>query len=179
LALKYARALLPGRFQPFHKGHLHAVKYALSLSRELIIVVTAAQFCYTPDNPFTAGERVEMIRLALGDLYDRCYIIPVDNVPNNALWMRHLSLRVPRFEAVFTNNELVRLLAEKEGYRVEPIPFLRREVYEGKKARKAIVEGGDWRSLVPTPVAEFLSSIKAEERLRRLSKTEPIPLPER
>lgn len=175
----YSRALLPGRFQPFHKGHLHAVKYALSKARELVIAVTAAQYCYTPDNPFTAGERVEMIRLALGDLYSKCYVVPVDNVANNALWMRHLSLRVPRFEAVFTNNELVRILAEREGYAVEPIPLLERDRYRARVVRRLMREGGDWRSLVPPAVAEFLDEIGAAERVRALARTEPIPLPER
>ena len=137
IGVRYRRALLPGRFQPFHLGHLHAVRYALSLSRELVIAITAAQYCYTPENPFTAGERAEMIRLALGELYSRCYLVPVDNVANNALWLRHLSLRTPSFEAVFTNNELVRMLAELEGYRVEPIPFLKREAYEGRVIRRS------------------------------------------
>jgi len=74
------------------------------MSREVVIGVTAAQFNFLKDNPFTAGERVEMVKLALGDEhYRRCYVIPLDNVTDNAEW---LSMVRVRFEAIFTNNVL-------------------------------------------------------------------------
>ncbi|MEM2915309.1 MAG: adenylyltransferase/cytidyltransferase family protein, partial [Candidatus Bathyarchaeia archaeon] len=60
-----SRALYVGRFQPFHLGHLEAVKYMLRNSKEVIIVIGSAQESHTLTNPFTAGERVYMIRLAL------------------------------------------------------------------------------------------------------------------
>src|SRR5437870_10806299 len=60
-----ATGLYVGRFQPFHLGHLKAVKYILGRVDELIIVVGSAQHSHTLDNPFTAGERITMIRLAL------------------------------------------------------------------------------------------------------------------
>jgi len=59
------RGLIVGRFQPFHKGHLHAVKRVLEEVDEIIIVVGSAQYSHRLDNPFTAGERLLMIRRAL------------------------------------------------------------------------------------------------------------------
>ncbi|MCD6340506.1 MAG: adenylyltransferase/cytidyltransferase family protein, partial [Desulfurococcales archaeon] len=59
------RALFPGRFQPIHWGHVSVIKWALSKVDELIIGVGTAQESHTIVNPFTAGERVVMIRLAL------------------------------------------------------------------------------------------------------------------
>jgi len=59
------RALFVGRFQPFHNGHLHAVKSILGDADELVVVVGSAQMSHEPDNPFTAGERLEMIKYAL------------------------------------------------------------------------------------------------------------------
>ena len=55
------RALFVGRFQPFHYGHLHAVESILKENDELLLVVGSAQMSHEPDNPFTAGERIEMI----------------------------------------------------------------------------------------------------------------------
>jgi len=57
--------LYVGRFQPFHLGHLEAVKHILHKIDELVIVVGSAQDSHTLENPFTAGERITMIRLAL------------------------------------------------------------------------------------------------------------------
>lgn len=174
----YRRALFPGRFQPFHNGHMHAVNYILSLAKEAVIVITAAQFNYLPDEPFTAGERVEMIRRALDDLYPRCYVIPVDNVANNAEWLPRIENRAPSFEAVFTNNPLVRVLALEKGYKVEKIPFKSREVLEGRKIREAMASGRQWEQLVPPAVAHYIKTIRGDSRIRMLFETEPIPLPE-
>ncbi len=59
------RGLYVGRFQPFHKGHLEAIKEVLDEIEELVIVIGSAQYSHNIHNPFTAGERLVMIRHAL------------------------------------------------------------------------------------------------------------------
>ena len=54
-----------GRFQPFHLGHLELVKQILDQCDEVIIAITSAQFNYLEKDPFTAGERIEMIHNSL------------------------------------------------------------------------------------------------------------------
>ena len=49
--------LFVGRFQPFHNGHLAAVRYALDRVDYLYIVVGSAQKSHERYNPFTAGEQ--------------------------------------------------------------------------------------------------------------------------
>ena len=73
--------LFVGRFQPFHNGHLAAVKHALKNVDYLYIVVGSAQRSHERDNPFTAGERIMMIKAALsrggtiGAVY--CPVVPI------------------------------------------------------------------------------------------------------
>ena len=50
-----------GRFQPFHLGHLDLVKQILDECDEVIIAITSSQFNYLEKDPFTSGERIEMI----------------------------------------------------------------------------------------------------------------------
>jgi len=173
----YNRSFYPGRFQPFHKGHLYAIEYVLSFSREVIIGVTAAQFSFLRDNPFTAGERIEMVKLALGSKYERCYVVPLDNVTNNAEWLAYVEARVPNFGAVFTNNLLVKMLARRRGYKVHSIPFKNREMLEGRRIRDLMAKGSQWRKFVPEPVVKFLERIEGEERIKNLYRVEEIPLP--
>jgi len=45
------RGLFVGRFQPFHKGHLKAMKDILEKVDELVIVVGSSQYSHTMDNP--------------------------------------------------------------------------------------------------------------------------------
>jgi nicotinamide-nucleotide adenylyltransferase len=160
------RALFIGRFQPFHNGHLYAIKYILSEFDEVVVVIAAAQYNYTVENPFTAGERVEMIKRGLGELYMRSYIIPVDNIPSNYLWPRHVLERTPRIEVVFSNNKLVQELFEAYGVTTKKTPIL--PGVSGTSVRRLMAEGGDWRSLVPRSVVDFIEEIRGVERVKTL-----------
>lgn len=160
------RALFIGRFQPFHNGHLYAVKYILQEFEEVVLVVAAAQYSYTIDNPFTIGERVEMIRAGLEDLYGRAYIVPVSNIPNNYEWPRHVLSYTPRASVVFSNNELVKLLFKAHGFEVRQTPIL--EGVSGVLVRSLMATDGDWRSLVPTGVASVIEEINGVERVKVL-----------
>ena len=160
------RALLIGRFQPFHNGHLYSLKYILSEVDEVVIVVAAAQYSYTLDNPFTAGERIEMIKAGIGEFYDRVYIVPVDNVPSNFEWPRHVLNYVPRADIVYSNNEFVRLLFRDYGLEARETPLL--PGVSGSIVRKLIAENGDWRNLVPRQVAKIIDDIGGVERIKTL-----------
>lgn len=160
------RALFIGRFQPFHKGHLYSIKYILKEFDEVVITIAAAQYSYTIDNPFTAGERVEMIRAGLDDLYDRAYIIPVDNTSSNYEWPRHVLNYVPRVRVVFSNNKLVQALFKAYGLEVRETPVL--PDVSGSLVRKLMAEGGEWEVLVPEPVVDLVREFNGVERVKTL-----------
>ncbi|MBV9668355.1 MAG: adenylyltransferase/cytidyltransferase family protein, partial [Nitrososphaeraceae archaeon] len=61
------RGLFVGRFQPFHLGHLATIKFALSHIEELVVVIGSAQKSHEIRNPFTAGERIQMIKDSLNE----------------------------------------------------------------------------------------------------------------
>jgi cytidyltransferase-related domain len=46
-------------------GHIAAIRFAFTKVDELIIVIGSSQASYEPDNPFTAGERLSMIKDSL------------------------------------------------------------------------------------------------------------------
>src|SRR5512137_878368 len=107
------RALFVGRFQPFHYGHLYAIKKILEQSDELIIVVGSAQMSHEPDNPFTAGERIEMIEAALAEAKidrGRFLLIPIADAPSHRTWVSYVESQTPRFDAVYSNQALTRRL---------------------------------------------------------------------
>ena len=54
-----------GRFQPFHIGHLSAIKQALDTVDFLYIGIGSSQYSHEKYHPFTIDERVEMIQKAL------------------------------------------------------------------------------------------------------------------
>lgn len=175
LARKLGRGLFVGRFQPFHLGHLSGIKAALDQVEELIIVVGSAEYSHSDKNPFTAGERIEMIRAALNEAKidpAKYMIIPIRDVHIHATWAPFIMSQVPKLDMVFTNEPLTSRLFRERGYRVDPIPFHDRTIYSATEIRERILKGKDWKSLVPTSVAELLVSFGGIERIRDLAMSD-------
>ena len=56
------KALFIGRFQPFHKGHLHALEGILADGYEVIMALGSTQESHTLMNPLTVEERKDIIK---------------------------------------------------------------------------------------------------------------------
>ena len=169
------RALFVGRFQPFHYGHLHAVQTILKECDELVLVVGSAQMSHEPDNPFTAGERLEMIRAALdaADVpSDRYLIIPIPDAPAHRVWVSAVESQTPRFDTVYSNQSLTRRLLIEAGYEVRRIEMFERGKYEATEIRRRILEAEDWSDLVPSEVYRIVQEIDGENRIRDLAKSD-------
>lgn len=164
------RALIIGRFQPFHKGHLKVIK-EVSDEHEVIIGIGSAQHSHTLDNPFTAGERYEMIHAALtNEGIKQFHIIPIEDLNRYPLWVSHVESLVPRFDLVITSNYLTKMLFECRGYEVKTVPLYDREKFSGKEIRRRMIEGKRWKHLVPKDVVAFITRIEGERRLRELKE---------
>lgn len=166
------RGLLIGRFQPFHQGHLEAVRHirAARPLETIVFGIGSSEESYTPENPFTAAERAEMIERALAEAkIADARTVPIPDIDRHALWVAHVVELVPRFERVYTNNPLTRLLFERGGIAVESTPLFNRESYQGSKIRAAIVDELPWKAMVAPAVARYLEEIDAPARLRLLA----------
>lgn len=62
---KFDWAVCIGRFQLFHDAQLALLRQALALAPRCAVLIGSAHQARSPRNPFTFGERVDMIRLAL------------------------------------------------------------------------------------------------------------------
>lgn len=168
-------ALFIGRFQPFHKGHFDVVQQALKENDFLIIGIGSAEDNFLPDNPFTAGERFRMIRETLKNekiSAEKYSIIPVRNINNYALWVKHVSLLLPSFETVYTGSPIVKTLFEKEKkYTIKNIKII--HDINATQVRHALFENSGWEKMVPTSVAKILREIHGPERLTVIARRSP------
>ena len=163
--------LFVGRFQPFHNGHLAAVRYALKRVDYLYIVVGSAQKSHERDNPFTAGERIMMIKAALNEAgvdARRWMLIPVHDADSHSVWTATLRSTVPAFDIVFSNDTLTIRLLKEEGVNVEPIPYLNRGEYSATNVRTRILERRDWETLVPPAVSKIVKNLDGVGRVRSM-----------
>ncbi len=174
------RGLLIGRFQPFHAGHLAVVREIRSTrpESELILGIGSAQESYTWKNPFTAGERLEMILRALVEAKIPGVLpVPLPDIQRHAQWVRYVESMVPPFDLVHTNNPLTRLLFEQAHYRVDAPHEVDRELLQGEVVRGRLAEDRDWASLVPSDVARYLREVGAPARLKLLRSGDGGPPP--
>ena len=163
--------LLIGRFQPFHNGHLEAIKKISKEVDELIIGIGSSQHKNTFLNPFSLDERVEMIENNLIKTeIDNYTIFPIPDFDNHKEWLKKVKTLVPKFDIVFSGNPLTLKLFKKEGYKIKKIKLL--EDINATKIRELIVQDKNWQSLVPEETSKFLKKIKGMERIKKLFEKE-------
>jgi nicotinamide-nucleotide adenylyltransferase len=169
------RGLLVGRMQPVHEGHLEVIKGILNEVNEVIIGIGSAQLSHTLKDPFTAGERIMMLTKALTEneiSASRYYIIPIQDITCNSVWVAHVEMLTPPFNYVYSGNPLVQRLFLERGYHVKEPPLFNREIYSGTEVRRRMLAREDWESLVPNSVLGVIKEIEGTSRLKHLSKKE-------
>lgn len=167
------RALYVGRFQPFHLGHVEVLKKILKECSEVIIIVGSAQHSHTLENPFTAGERIQMIRETLDEeRISNIYVIPVEDLNRHSLWVQYVESLAPHFDVVFSNEPLTGRLFKEAGYTVKEIPLMHREEWSGTEIRKKMLQNGEWKQCLPQTVVRIIEEIDGVNRMKELSRSD-------
>lgn len=172
--MRYMRCLFIGRFQPFHLGHMKIVDDILDEENknELIIAIGSAQKSHTVENPFTAGERIQMIKKTLSDIQNTIYIVPIPDVERNSIWVSHLESLCPKFNIVYSNNPLVKQLFKESGKEIKSFPLYKRDQFQGTEIRRKILRKQKWKHLVPDKTAEIIEQIDGKNRLKNINKND-------
>lgn len=139
----------------------------------MIIGIGSAQYSHTLKDPFTAGERHLMISSTLeNENIFQFYLVPIEDVNSNPLWVAHVESLTPKFNKVYTNNPLVRRLFTEKGYEVHSMDLMNRVAWSGTHIREKILNDKNWKKDVPKIVYEIIKEIDGVNRLKDLSKTD-------
>ena len=161
--------LLIGRFQPFHLGHLEALRFALSKVDKLWLGLGSSNRPVEKNNPFTAQQRKEMILSSIDNsMKERISVYFIPDVDNHIRWIEKINDIVPKFDIIFSNDDLTKYLYSKRNIQVLVIPFLNRKSLSGTNIRHLIVNDQDWENFVPDGTRNFLKTVNAEELLKNL-----------
>jgi nicotinamide-nucleotide adenylyltransferase len=163
------RGFYIGRFQPYHNGHQSVLEHIAKNVDEIIIGVGSAQLSHHVDNPFTAGERVLMITRALSSLGCPFYVIPIEDIQRNALWVAHVRSMTPPFDTCYSSNPLVVRLFHEAGVEVQSPAMYERELLSGTEIRRRMLAGEPWKDLVPPAVVKVLDEIDGTARLCQIA----------
>jgi len=154
---------------------MYALRWLLERYDVVIVLIGMASESHTWRNPFTAGERMEMIErvvkwLMVDEGRVRIAVMPTLEVYSGySLYVLHM---FPRIESVATANTSVAAAFSHAGISVVRPPLMLRDKYRGEYIRKLLAsKNPEWRFLVPKPVAEYLVEIGAENRLEQIASS--------
>lgn len=161
-------ALLIGRFQPFHNGHLHLIIHLSQNYKTIIIGIGSSQYSHTTENPFSFKERSQMITQTLHNRKITNFtIVAIPDLHDPPNWVEHVTSLTPQFDVVVTNNDFTQQLFADKKYTVKHTPLFNRDEYSGKKIRHHIQNKAPWKHLVPPEVYHYIHQIDGETRIRQ------------
>ncbi len=144
--------LFVGRFQPFHKGHLHALRFAIKFCKKLVIGVGSSQISNTERNPLTSNKRIAIIKTTLGNEIlskNRLIFAKIPDFSNDEKWFRYIISRWPKTAVVFSRNRVVNRIFKEHGILVISPPWHNRNKFSGTKIRKLIKLRKKWSDRIP------------------------------
>ena len=166
------RGIYIGRFQPYHNGHHKMVQKISGEVDEIVLGIGSAGDSHTQKNPFTAGERMLMVMKAIEDIKIPTYVVQIEDLKRNSIWVSHVESISPKFDVAYSNNPLVIQLFKDAGRDVRQVPMFDRGVLEGAEVRRRMGKGDDWQSLVPIPVREIIDEIGGIERIQKINESD-------
>lgn len=146
-----SNCIFPGRFQPFHTGHLLVVKGMMKACGRAVIVICRDAGDNGGDDLFSEEEVREMISAALlhEDIVD-AEIVSITNCEDDKEWMDKIleSADNPPDPEIWTGNEDVKKIAEEHNIDVKtitPVPG-----HNSEEIREMIkTKDRTWLSKVP------------------------------
>jgi bifunctional NMN adenylyltransferase/nudix hydrolase len=112
----YDFAVFIGRFQPIHDGHLKTIKIALSNAKKLILVIGSYKRSRSTRNPWTAQERMLMIKSCLtSQERKRIHFVFIrDRIYDEQLWKNNIITEVSKRLKENKNSKITLIGYEKD-----------------------------------------------------------------
>jgi len=179
--------LFAGRFQPFHKGHLEAIKMILKKNKNNLIIgivnpepkntVEFKEFSLEK-NPFTFWERYRMIRESLIDeKIDMKRIIIIPNYPSFIFGKEKNINFEPERNQVISHLNIVTdwdkekiKIHEKEGYTYKTTNYVfkvKNAIVTASEVRRRIKNNGNWEELLPKAVVKIIKEVDGINRIKQ------------
>lgn len=158
-----------GRFQPFHLGHLDAIKqiFAKGKTKFLIIGIGSCEKSFEKRNPFTAGERFEMVYNALREnniSTEKFTIAQIRDMKNYTAWIYYIKHILPRFGNIYSGSKTIQeLFSIDEKLKIHE---LKKNVnISATEIREKIKKGEKINGLLPKSTMDVLSRFDCKKRL--------------
>lgn len=128
-----------GRFQPFHVGHQAVIDEALRRARRVIVLIGSPAAARSVRNPWTYGEREDMINDHYRDQRERVLVAPIqDHMYNEQAWVKEVQDTVKGLLAIWgmslSRVGLIGLKKDNSSYYLDLFPQ-----WEGVNVEQTVV----------------------------------------
>lgn len=168
---KIQRGLFITRAQPFHNGHVAFIEQMKTEVEEVIVLIAMANRSHQINDLLTAGERLAMVGPVLEAIIPGRYYLAA--LPYSDYSMENfyeLEALLPPFDAVYTSNPSVSVMAADAGYTIKSLQ--KKLSVSSTQIRHHLLHGEDYRACVPQQVYEQLELAGIGSRLQRLAAKE-------
>lgn len=156
------------RWQPVHLGHAPVLRALCDgAGQALIGIGSSNRVDYR--NPFTLDERIDMIRLMLGDRRNYA-LIPVPDVDDGPRWRARVIQLFGALDVFVTDNPYVASLLAGDYPIIKPVELVPEDEkipIDGRMVRREMARGDAWPELVPKAIADYITTRRLDERFRR------------
>jgi nicotinamide-nucleotide adenylyltransferase len=152
-----------GRFQPLHKGHVSLIKQALNDHDEVKVLVCNSKIIGTKRDPFTAEERVKMLKENFGS---KIKIYSITDTNNDSEWYDLIRDNVGGFDIVYSGNDWVKDIFESHGHTVISPSIIFK--CNATLVRKLMSESGPYQEWLTSETIKIIDSIKGAERVKEI-----------
>ena len=169
-------ALLIGRFQPIHRGHIKLIERYSKAGFSIKIGVGSTDKKIEKDNPLTFEERKKIILFALKESKIKKFqVYSISDISNDANYVKHVLKIVGRFDTIITGNHKVLKLflkyKSKRPWDIESFHEYQRPGGEinASMIRKIWLKQPSKKGLLKSTF-NYLKSIKFTDRLRKINE---------
>ncbi len=165
-------AVLIGRFQPFHNGHLGLLQTALEHSQQVVVVLGSSLRARNSKNPFTWQERANMISACLTpEQAERLAFLPIRDYYEDTRWANAVQKAITERFGQVPKISLIGHFKDSSSQYLNLFPYWRLITCEqtwaidATRIRQLYFEAEDlnvslqiMRELVPPAIAHYLKA---------------------
>ena len=138
---------------------------------ELIIGIGSSQHSHLENNPFTSGERAEMIlRSMTTEEKNKIILVQIPDINDYDNWMSMVKKRCPPFDIIFTRSDLTMSLAKAERIEAKLVEPFNADIFNGTAIRVSMTKDDEWMKRVPSGTLDVINDIDGIGRVKELKE---------
>lgn len=159
-------ALVVGRFQPLHIGHLLLFNYCEENYSDVTVVLGKSPEGRTKRNPLSVSERKDLVK-TVSTSFTICSATEDFTGGFTQNVIENINNPVSKYTLISLNDTTIDELSPRFDFKRPFIPILCR----GSEIRERIVKGKEWKKYVSDDVYQLLKEIEFEEKVKNTQKS--------